>query len=81
MISEPFIESKVKKSLKIHAKALNIPSGAAETFIDEALKSAQTTLKSKNTITEADLTRTIAKALKKYHKDFAYVYQNRDKII
>ena len=32
-------------------------------------------------ITDADLTRAISKELKKYNKDFAYVYQNRDKII
>ena len=37
--------------------------------------------KSKKIITEQDLNRAIVKELKKYHKDFAYVYENRDKII
>ncbi len=77
----PFDLDKIKKDLKVHAKALGIPSGAAEVFIDETLKSVAENLKSKKLITDADLTRVISRELKKYHKDFAYVYQNRDKII
>lgn len=80
-LSEPFVESDLKKSLQIHAKALDIPVGAAEIFINRALAAAKTKLKTKNTITESDLTRIIARELKKYHKDFAYVYENRGKII
>ncbi len=80
-LSEPFVEADLKKSLTLYAKALDIPTGAAEIFIDRALSAAKTKLKAKNTITESDLTRTISRELKKYHKDFAYVYENRDKII
>ncbi len=80
-LSEPFVEADLKKSLALHAKALDIPTGAAEIFIDRALSAAKTKLKTKNTITESDLTRIISRELKKYHKDFAYVYENRDKII
>lgn len=72
---------KLRRELRIHAHALGIPEGAAESFIDEALKSVQKSLQKKTTITKADLTRLIVKELKKYHKDFAYVYQNYDKII
>jgi hypothetical protein len=32
-------------------------------------------------ITKADFERMVARELKKYNADFAYVYQNRDKII
>ena len=71
----------IRKELKIHAKALNIPSGAAEIFINRTVKDAATSLKSKKIITDQDLNRAIIKELKKYHKDFAYVYENRDKII
>ena len=81
MSSEPFDLEKTRKNLKIHAKALGIPSGAANSFIEETLKSATKSLKSKKIITENDLTRAIVKELKKYHKDFAYVYENRDKIV
>ena len=78
---QPFDEAKLKRNLKIHAKALHIPPGAANAFIDQTLIDVKETLKSKKLITEKDLTRAVAKELKKYHKDFAYVYQNHDKII
>ena len=72
---------RVKRELRLHAKALGIPVGAAEAFIDETLKTVEKNLKKKTTITQGDLDRMIVKELKKYNADFAYVYQNRDKII
>ena len=74
-------EKSLIKTLKIDAKAVGIPTGAAEIFIDKSLKAAEKSLKSKKIITEKDLERAIAKELKKYNADFAYVYENRDKII
>ena len=81
MNSTPFDPTKLKRELKIHAKALGIPAGAAETFIDRSLADATKSLRPKKIITEADLTRALTKELKKYHADLAYVYQNHDKII
>lgn len=75
------LQKKLSRELKIHARAIGIPEGAAESFIDETIKSVQKSLQKKSTITKADLTRLVVKELKKYHKDFAYVYQNHDKII
>ncbi|MBR3246286.1 hypothetical protein IKF87_00150 [Candidatus Saccharibacteria bacterium] len=74
-------ESDIKKELKIHARAVGIPSGAAELFIDRAVKDARKSLKGRSIITESDLKRALVKELKKYHPDFAYVYQFHDKII
>ena len=74
-------ETEIRRVLKIDAKAIGIPSGAAEVFIERTLKAAKQTLKHKKIITENDLERAIAKELKKYNADFAYVYENRDKII
>lgn len=71
----------ITENLKIDARGLGIPDGAAEIFINHTLKNLKKTLKSKSLITENDLNRFIAKELKKYHTDFAYVYQNRDTII
>ena len=76
-----FDETKIRKELKIDAKGLGIPSGAAESFIDRAIKAAKKTIKNKPAITENDLTRIISKELEKYNPDFAYVYKNRGKII
>ncbi len=72
---------KIAKELKIDAKAIGIPSGAAEVFINKALATTEKKLSLKTIITEEDLKRILAKELKKYHKDLAYVYENRDTII
>ena len=74
-------EKALQKELKLHAKALGIPDGSAEIFIRETLKVVKKSLKGKSIITSADLDRVIVETLKKYHKDFAYVYENRDTII
>lgn len=69
------------KELKMHARAVGLPSGSAESFIEATIKSAQKTLKNKSVITDSDLVRIVTKELKKYNQDLAYVYQNHDKII
>lgn len=74
-------EKDLKKLLKTDAKALGIPSGAADIFIERTIKSVEKSLKPKDLITESDLTRLVVRELKKYHADLAYVYQNRGKII
>jgi hypothetical protein len=70
-----------EKLLKIHAKALGIPSGSAEIFIKKSIAAAEKSLKNRKIILEKDRVRAISKELKKYHKDLAYVYENFDKII
>ena len=71
----------IRKTLKRDAKALGIPTGAAESFINQALLNANKTLKNKSIVTEDDVSRIIVKELKKYNKDLAYVYKNRGTII
>ena len=75
------IYKNTEKILKLHAKGLGIPSGAAEDFIKKSLKDAKKSLAKKTIITDADLTRAVTRELKKYDKDLAYVYQNCDIII
>ena len=74
-------KKQLSKELKTHARAIGLPEGSAESFINAAINDAQKSLKSKSTITNADLTRLVSKELKKYNQDLAYVYQNHDKII
>ena len=78
---EEFDLDKITKALKIDAKAIGIPSGAAEDFIQKSLKATTKKLSTKTIITEKDLQRALAKELKKYNQDLAYVYENRDTII
>lgn len=74
-------EADLRRELKIHAKAVGIPSGAADTFIDRTIKDALKIIKQKKIITDNDLERAVERELKKYNADLAYVYKNRDKII
>ncbi|MBQ3353070.1 hypothetical protein IJG89_01850 [Candidatus Saccharibacteria bacterium] len=69
------------RMLKIDAKAVGIPLGAAEAFIAETLKSVTKATKYKESITDKELKRIIVKELQKYDADLAYVFKNRDKII
>ena len=78
---QEFAEKQIKKELKIDAKALDIPTGAAEVFIENTLKSVKKNIKTKKTITKLDLERLLTNDLKKYNSDLAYVYKIRDKII
>lgn len=74
-------EKKLKKELMIDAKAVGIPVGAAELFVEKTIKDAKKALKTKKIITESGLERTVSRELKKYNADLAYVFENRDKII
>jgi hypothetical protein len=78
---QDFDQIKLKRELSIDARAVGIPSGAADDFIERSLEAARITLSNKAIITDQDLKRAVAKELKKYHPDLAYVYQNRDTII
>ena len=69
------------KDIRTEAKALGIPSGAAESFAEMVVSQVQETIKDKKIITQNDLIRETAKELKKYNPDLAYVYKNRGKII
>ncbi len=74
-------EKTLRKELKFHARGLEIPEGAADIFIDRAVSAAKKTLSKKSIITDGDLIRAVAKELKKYNPDLAYVYEIYDKII
>lgn len=78
---ENFSRASLAKNLKIDAHGLGIPSGAAEVFIKRTLDAVEKSFRHQKLITEKDLKAAIVKELKKYNADFAYIYQNRDKII
>lgn len=80
-MNEIFNEKDLIRELKIDARAVGIPAGAADAFVAETVKNAKKSLKSNSIITKKDLIRTVSKELKKYNADLAYVYKNRDKII
>ena len=71
----------IKRELMIDAKAIGIPKGAAEIFIDRAMKDATKKLENHHTKTPVNFDHALYQELKQYHKDLAYVYEIRDKII
>lgn len=80
MIDEKIIKT-LTEELKLHAKALGLAPGSSDIFIKKSLTSAQKSLKSRKIVLKADLVRAVAKELKKYSPDLAYVFENYDKII
>lgn len=81
MTTFTFDEKLLTSDLKTEARALGIPVGAANIFVEKAVSATRNKLKKKKIITKRDLERTVVAELKKYNADLAYVYQNRDKII
>jgi hypothetical protein len=69
------------KQIACDAKGVGIPTGAAKTMADQVAEKVIGWARKRNTITEADLYRQLAKESKKYNSDLAYVYENHDKII
>ena len=76
-----FDKDVLARELKIEAKALGIPVGAANAFVEKTVVATSQKLKKKKLITKRDLERTVVAELKKYNADLAYVYRIRDKII
>lgn len=76
-----FDKDALARELKIEAKALGIPVGAANAFVEKTVVATCQKLKKKKLITKRDLERTVVAELKKYNADLAYVYRIRDKII
>lgn len=73
----PLDTKALTRELKIDAKALGIPAGAAEDFISRAVAVAASPQFTTAKARQAALVR----ELKKYNQDLAYICQNRDKII
>lgn len=75
-----FDKAALSKEIKLEAKALGIPVGAAEVFIKKSVDGVGKKLSNRKIITNKDLERAVYTELKKYNADLAYVCKNRDKI-
>ncbi len=76
-----FSEKELIRDLKLEAKAVGIPQGAAEDFVAKTIAAVSAKIAKRKVMTKIDMERIVAIELKKYNADLAYVYQNRDKII
>ena len=73
--------AKLENLLKIDAKGLGLHPGAADDFVDRVVTTVSRQVSAGKILTKRELKSTIVRELKKYHRDFAYIFQNRDKIV
>ncbi len=76
-----FSIEEIKRDLLRETRALRIHSGYADIIIEKILNELKEYKSSHPVVTEKDIETLIYRELKKYHKDLAYIYHNRDKII
>ena len=76
-----FSKTFVVKDIMLESKVLGVSEGAAEKFADIVSDRVMKWAERRESITEDDVNTQIAKEIKKYSKDLAFVYKNRGKII
>ena len=76
-----FSTEEIKRDLLRETRALRIHSGYADIIIEKVLKELDEYKSAHPVVTEKDVETLVYRELKKYHKDLAYIYHNRDKII
>jgi hypothetical protein len=74
-------KKKVHEEIKREAKVLGMHAGTAEIIADKVTDKVMTWSKKRSMITENDLNQRLAKEIKKYNEDLAYLFESRDKII
>ena len=75
-----FSKSDLAHEIKIHARAIGLPSGATESFVSLTIRNVSKRLAQGN-YPPATVRNVVAIELKKYSPDLAYAYKNHDKII
>lgn len=76
-----FDQTELTKELKREARAVGLSENTAKVVSERATEKVAKWVSDKEIITQDDLHRRIAKEVKQYSQDLAYVYENRGKII
>ena len=74
-------EKRIKDDIKREAKVIRIPAGTAKIIADNVAGKILTWAKKRTIITENDLNERIAKEIRKYNEDLAYLFETKDKVI
>ena len=74
-------KKKVHEEIKREARVLGMHSGEAEIIADKVTEKIIAWSKKRSIITEDDLNQRLAKELKKFNEDLAYLFESRGKII
>lgn len=78
---QDFNPEQLLSELKNEGKILNLHQGYIELISKKVIKNLNKWLEKKTIVTKNDINRKVVQELQKYHKDLAYLYQNRDKMI
>ena len=76
-----YSKAKLKKEILQEARVLGLHRGAVELMVDHVTDEVDTWVSARAVVTATDLDRVTSTKLRKYNKDLAYWYSNRDKII
>ena len=79
--AETFSKELVVKDIMKQARALNISQAAVEKYVDRVAEKVNGWVAARGKVTEDDINSIIAKEIKKYNRDIAFIYENRGKII
>ena len=71
----------IVKDIMLESKILRISTGSAKAFAEKTAEKVAKWAEKKGGVTENDINSQIAKEIKKYSKDLAFIYENRGKII
>lgn len=74
-------ESVIAKDILKEARVLKISNETAEKYVKIVSEKVTRWAEKRATVTRLDINRQIAKEIKKYNKDLAFIYENRGKII
>ncbi|MBP5674923.1 hypothetical protein J6W91_01170 [Candidatus Saccharibacteria bacterium] len=74
-------KKKVHEEIKREAKVLGLHPGTAEIIADKVTEKIMTWSKKRAMITEDDLNQKLAKEIKKFNEDLAYLFESKGKII
>lgn len=74
-------KKKIHEDIKREAKVLGIHPGTAEIIADKVTEKVIPWSKKRSMITEDDLNQKLAKEIKKFNEDLAYLFESKGKII
>ena len=76
-----YTKLKLKNELLREARVLGMHRGEVELMLDKVADEVDEWVTARAQVTEADMDRVISAKLRKYNKDLAYWYKNRNKIV
>ena len=74
-------KKKIHEDIKREAKVLGLHLGSAEMIADKVTDKVMAWTKKRSMITEDDLNMKLAKEIKTYNTDLAYLFESKGKII